>query len=159
MDSHAFPNVPDKISRLKTKKWLKEVLLQANWPPKMAKNDGKSLKKAGFVMMNSMSRISQEDWELMDIPLGIKVIIQDILTNTISTLSYEIGSLEIKANDDLDHHHPDRIIVMNEKGERFEIDRYCPHKKADLTTVHVYCHPSGHCRRIHIDLPQAQVEV
>lgn len=69
---------------------------------------------------------------MADIPLGIKECI-DLSTKNenICTLFNDLRVVEEVGLASA----PQRVKVMTDHGEVFEIDRFCPHKGADLSDV------------------------
>ena len=93
------------------------------------KDDAKSLKHIGIRLTRSLSILTKEDWKMADIPLGIKLCIE--AHNKDDTICYEFDELEVNEGSAT----LDRIVVTTDKGDLYEVDRYCPHKGADLSKV------------------------
>lgn len=133
-DDLAFPiNDDESLQEHKeTKKWLKTILRANNWPAHILKEDSKSLKRVGIRLMRSMHLLTKEDWEMIDIPLGVKLCIEHYMKKDKLCYSFE----EMKVEEAPEESTLDRITVRTETGETYEVDRYCPHKGADLSKVH-----------------------
>lgn len=90
--------------------------------------------------------ISRKGWKKVNIPIGIKVLIEDILDlnppkSIMSSPPPPAVPPGPSSSSSLAHHSqssirasssPGRILIHTAMGRVFEADRFCPHKGADL---------------------------
>lgn len=128
--------IPKDLGKIKTKKWLSAVLRAGGWSERLVKEDRKVLKKLGVKYMKGLELLSPSDWRTIDIAEGLKAVIQDALADGIDmcNLDSKIGTLRIEDNAE-SLRCVERTTVATKDGMVYEIDRYCPHKGADLSKV------------------------
>jgi hypothetical protein len=122
----------ESTQNMESKKWLKEMLKAVDWPASFLKDDIKCLKKLGIVRMKTLTLLAHDDWRQLDIPEGIKLLIEirlkeNNIENTLGNMTIEVSVKEKTTTD--------RIRVELASGQEYEVDRYCPHKGADLSKV------------------------
>lgn len=132
-ESLIFPTLVSSDEDFESKKWLKHILKSNNWPESLLSDDSKSLKRIGIRKTNSLRILSKDDWHNADINLGIKLCIENYILN--EKLCYEFSDLQVETYPT--QPNLPRVRVQNEQGQIYEVDRFCPHKGADLSKVHL----------------------
>lgn len=78
----------------------------------------------------TLSKISKKAWKKCLIPAGLKIQVEDLIAET-AEKKFDTQTVDTTL--------PiiDRMTIITADGKRYECDRYCPHKGADMlgTTV------------------------
>lgn len=114
----AFPQLKT-YGEVTTKDWVKKLLKKLAWPKEDIQIGCRELKLKGIVKMKSIGWLTKKDWNDLAISPHLRVAIEQAIMDTNMASRSQI----------------ERCIVTDELGVAYEIDRYCPHKGADLSKV------------------------
>lgn len=125
----------------RTKKVIKSWLKKEGWPKRYLKRDSNILTRYYMPTLKELKLFGLANVHSINIPVGLKTIIskriEDLIAGDNIVSGSKLSELELYSNETCrGHDSPDnRIKMIDEMGKEYEIDRFCPHKGADLHNV------------------------
>ena len=120
---------------------LKRFMEAEGWPQKLLQKDCRILKRHFINNIGALKLLGRDELDDTKIPAGIKMIIQSVFNKILEdeiNIENMIGDLKIQCPDQTIAIGENRIRIKSEHEQEYEIDRYCPHKGADLSKVTIF---------------------